>query len=183
VSLNTNCRQSPKLSEAIVQVLGLQPEIKRHRIDPDADGTLEVLATTPERQMKDLAKVINRLLEDYRPQDIRILSVYGGNGSVMAKLFEEKDLHSKELRELRKLLKHPVTKEGKISWRSIGKYKGLEDDVVVLTDLSLNAKEWLGKQGKTLSTQIYVGLTRARTHAVMLVQDDLYSANITMQIQ
>ena len=92
----------------------------------------------------------------------------------MAKLFEETDLHSKELRELRKLLKHPKTKEGKISWRSIGKYKGLEDDVVVLVDLSQDARKWLETQNKFLSTQIYVGLTRARTHAVMLVQDGLY---------
>jgi hypothetical protein len=174
VSLNTNCRQSPTLSAAIGLVLDRDMEVKRHRLSEDEEGHLDVYETTADRQAKDLAKVINQLLETYRPQDIRILSVYGGKGSVMAKLFEEKDLHSKELRELRKLLKHPVSKEGKISWRSIGKYKGLEDDVVVLTDLSQDARKWLETQNKFLSTQIYVGLTRARTHAVMLVQDGLY---------
>ena len=175
VSLNTNCRQSPALSAAIGLVLDRDMDVKRHRLSAEEEGRLDVYETTKERQAKDLAKVISQLLETYRPQDIRILSVYGGKGSVMAKLFEEKELHSKELRELRKLLKHPVSKEGKISWRSIGKYKGLEDDVVVLTDISADTGVWLGKQGKTLSTQVYVGLTRARTHAVMLIQDDLFN--------
>jgi hypothetical protein len=174
VSLNTNCRQSPSLSAAIGRVLERDMDVKRHRLPDEDEGRLDVYETTPERQAKDLAKVLNQLLETYRPQDIRILSVYGGKGSVMAKLFEEKDTHSKELRELRKLLKHPISKEGKISWRSIGKYKGLEDDVVVLTDLSQASRKWLEGDNKFLSTQIYVGLTRARTHAVMLVQDGLY---------
>jgi Nuclease-related domain/AAA domain len=174
VSLNTNCRQSPTLSAAIGRVLERDMDVKRHRLPDEDEGRLDVYETTPERQAKDLAKVISQLLETYRPQDIRILSVYGGKGSVMAKLFEEKDTHSKELRELKKLLKHPISKEGKISWRSIGKYKGLEDDVVVLTDLSQASRKWLEGDNKFLSTQIYVGLTRARTHAVMLVQDGLY---------
>jgi len=174
VSLNTNCRQSPALSAAIGRVLDRDMDVKRHRLSPEEEGRLDVYQTTKERQAKDLAKVVSQLLETYRPQDIRILSVYGGKGSVMAKLFDEKDLHSKELRDLRKLLKHPVSKDGKISWRSIGKFKGLEDDVVVLTDLSQDARKWLEGQNKFLSTQVYVGLTRARTHAVMLVQDGLY---------
>ena len=174
VGLNTNCRQSPALAQQIVKVLNLDEANKRNRLPSDEPGALDVYKTSKDSQAKDLAKVLKSLLESYRPQDIRILSIYGGTGSVMAKLFAEGELHSKELRDLRQLLKNQKTKTGKISWRSIGKYKGLEDDVVVLTDISSDAGAWLGKQGKTLKTQVYVGLTRARTHAVMLVQDDLF---------
>jgi hypothetical protein len=175
VGLNTNCRQSPLLARQIVKTLNMEDPNKRHRLADDEPGALEVYRTTKDSQAKDLAKVLKKLLETYRPQDIRVLSIYGGTGSVMAKLLAEGELHSKELRELRQLLKNQKTKTGKISWRSIGKYKGLEDDVVVLTDISEDASRWLEKQEKTLKTQVYVGLTRARTHAVMLVQDDLYN--------
>jgi superfamily I DNA/RNA helicase len=174
VSLNTNCRQSPKLAKQIAKTLNMEEGTKRHRLADDEPGTLEIFKTTEDRQANDLAKVVNKLLESYRPQDIRILSVYGAHASLMAKLFDATDLHSKELRELRSLLKHPESKLGKLSWRSIGKYKGLEQDVVVLTDISQKSKDWLAPQGKSINTQVYVGLTRARTHAVMLVQDGLF---------
>lgn len=175
VGLNTNCRQSPELARRIVRVLNMDDPNRRNRLSEDETGILDVYKTTKDSQAKDLARVLKKLLEEYRPQDIRVLSIYGSTGSVTAKLMAEKELHSKELRELRQLLKNQKTKTGKISWRSIGKYKGLEDDVVVLTDISSDADAWLSRQGKDLKTQVYVGLTRARTHAVMLVQDDLFS--------
>ena len=175
VGLNTNCRQSPELARKIVRVLNMDDPNRRNRLSEEETGILDVYKTTKDSQAKDLARVLKKLLEEYRPQDIRVLSIYGGTGSVTAKLMAEKELHSKELRELRQLLKNQKTKTGKIAWRSIGKYKGLEDDVVVLTDISSDADTWLGRQGKDLKTQVYVGLTRARTHAVMLVQDELFS--------
>lgn len=65
---------------------------------------------------------------------------------------------------------------GVINWRSIPKYKGLEDDVVVITDVSPGTAQWLADHNQTLRNQLYVGLTRARFHAIVLVQDGLFAA-------
>ena len=65
---------------------------------------------------------------------------------------------------------------GVINWRSIPKYKGLEDDVVVITDVSKSTSDWLEQRNQTLRNQLYVGLTRARFHAIVLVQEDLLPA-------
>ena len=175
VGLNTNCRQAPALSRAIHKLLGWPDSNLRHRLTDDLPSKLEVFSTTADRQTKDLAKVIKGLLVDYSPEQIRVLSIFGGKQSTVARLFDESETHSKELRELKAHLKHPKSKVGSIPWRSVGKYKGLEDEVVVVTDVSLGSGDWLAGRGQSLENQLYVGLTRARSHAVLLVQDGLYS--------
>mgnify|MGYP006269612071 CR=1 FL=1 len=173
VSLTTNCRQSPKLSMAIASMLGYKNAIKGHRLPKNTEGELEIIATTPEKQGKDLYRVLTRLMKTYKPENIRVLSPYGEKKSVLALLAKESDLHSSELRELKKLTAFPKD-GGKIHWRSVRKFKGLEDDVVVITDVSQNTADWLATQNNTLASHLYVGLSRARFHAVVLVQDDLY---------
>jgi superfamily I DNA/RNA helicase len=72
-------------------------------------------------------------------------------------------------------MKHKST-EGKIRWRSIPKYKGLESDVVVITDVSQSTKDWLAANGKSLDNQLYVGMTRAKFQVILLVCDELFNA-------
>ncbi|MEO0024952.1 MAG: hypothetical protein RL196_1393 [Actinomycetota bacterium] len=176
VGLNTNCRQAPALSRAIHKLLGWPDSRLRHRLTDDLPSKLEVFSTTADRQAKDLAKVIKGLLVDYAPDQIRVLSIFGAKQSAAARLFDEAETHSKELRELKAQLKHPKSKVGPIHWRSVGKYKGLEDEVIVITDVSLASAAWLASRGQSLENQLYVGLTRARSHAVLLTQDGLYAS-------
>lgn len=175
IGLQTNCRQAPSLSKAVHALLGWPSKHLSNRLPLSTDASLEVIATTSERQAKDLYKVLVRLGKTVAPQDIRVLSPFGEKSSALAKLFAESDTHSSELRSLKKLLKHAST-EGKIRWRSIPKYKGLESDVIVITDINQASKDWLEKSGKNLANQLYVGMTRAKFQVVLLVSDDLFPA-------
>ena len=175
ILLETNCRQAPSLSKKIHQLLGWRWDHLNHRLPKSTESNLEVIETTPERQTKDLYKVLTRLLKDVRPEDIRVLSPFGENSSALAQLFKDSDTHSSELRNLKKLLKHKST-TGLIRWRSIGKYKGLENDAIVITDITKDSKTKLESIGKLMSNQLYVGMTRARFQVVLLVSDGLYPA-------
>ena len=174
VSLLTNCRQAPKLTTAIHKLLNWKTETKRNRLSTRIDGKLEVIATTEAKQAKDLYKVLNRLLKTYKPENIRVLSPLNTK-SVLGQLAKSTENHSSELRSLKSMTEFPEN-GGIINWRSIPKYKGLEDDVVVITDVSFATSEWLESHNQTLRNQLYVGLTRARFHAILLVQEELFDA-------
>ena len=174
VSLLTNCRQAPKLTTAIHKLLNWKTETKRNRLSTRIDGKLEVIATTEAKQAKDLYKVLNRLLKTYNPENIRVLSPLNTK-SVLGQLAKSTENHSSELRSLKSMTEFPEN-GGIINWRSIPKYKGLEDDVVVITDVSFATSEWLESHNQTLRNQLYVGLTRARFHAILLVQEELFDA-------
>jgi hypothetical protein len=178
-TLSTNCRQAPELSLAIHDFLGIDASNLDHLIDAGTDNSFEVIATTQDTQNKDLSRVLNRLLEKFNGKDIRILSPFGPVNSSLAVLFDEKRtpvIHSKEVQKMKPLLKHSSSPEGVIAWRSISKFKGLEQDVIIIMDINNSAKDWLESQGKNLREQLYVGMTRAKFHVVLLVSDDLYPA-------
>jgi hypothetical protein len=174
VSLHTNCRQSPKLTAAIHKLLNWQTETKRSRLSKGMDGTLEVIKTSESNQGKDLHKVLKRLMKNYKAENIRVLSPLNTQ-SVLGKLAKSTENHAADLRALKALTEYPQN-GGVINWRSIPKYKGLEDDVVVITDVSPATADWLKARNQTLRNQLYVGLTRARFHAIVLVQDGQLTA-------
>ena len=61
---------------------------------------------------------------------------------------------------------------GGIRWRSIMKFKGLESEVIVITDLGRDAQDFFEKIGRSYQDAVYVGITRAKTKCIVLVQDD-----------
>ena len=174
VSLHTNCRQSPRLTAAIHKLLNWKSETRRSRLSPRIEGKLEVIATSEANQARDLYRVLKRLQQSYKPENIRVLSPLNKT-SVLGKLAASTENHSSELRALKTLTEYPEN-GGVINWRSIPKYKGLEDDVVVITDVSKSTSDWLEQRNQTLRNQLYVGLTRARFHAIVLVQEELLPA-------
>lgn len=179
VSLNANCRQAPELSLAIHKFLEMDSSNLFHLVPFGGEHSFEIIETNEESQLKDLARLINRLLERFDPQDIRILSPFGKIRSSLAVLFAtpKEEIYSKEVRKLMPMLRHESSPEGKITWRSISSFKGLEQDVVVIVDVNQDAKFWLEGEGKNLREQLYVGMTRARFHLFVLVSDELYTAN------
>jgi superfamily I DNA/RNA helicase len=56
------------------------------------------------------------------------------------------------------------------------KYKGLDSDVVIITDIN-NASKKFAEERLLISLDdlLYMGMTRARFQVILLVQDDLYS--------
>jgi len=52
------------------------------------------------------------------------------------------------------------------------KFKGLESEVIVITDLGRDAQDFFEKIGRSYQDAVYVGITRAKTKCIVLVQDD-----------
>jgi DNA helicase IV len=66
------------------------------------------------------------------------------------------------------MLKDSENHTGFIPWRSIQKYKGLESDAVIITDI--NEEQWnkWKTRDKSLFEMLYVGFSRAHHHVVVL---------------
>jgi hypothetical protein len=92
-----------------------------------------------------LAGALRDLLKEYEPEDIVVLSPFGENSSLAARVLRD----SSKLPEavwLRKQLAHEGG-AGRIRWFSVSKFKGLDADAVVVTDLDADAREWVESTG------------------------------------
>ena len=69
-------------------------------------------------------------------------------------------------------MRHKTT-DGQIRWRSIAKFKGLEEDVVVITDINPDAEAFAAKIHQRLEDLLYVGMTRARFQVVLLIDESV----------
>jgi hypothetical protein len=170
VRLRTNCRNVPELTTQMTPFTGLKIDIVKHRLPSSIDGGLEIVVAKPGKETKALAQVLRDLLKEYRPQDIRVLSPFGFNSSLVGNLFT-RDADSADERWLKNTLRNPVGDLGSIRWRSIAKFKGLESDVVVITDFNPHAKEFVEGTGKTIGEVLYVGISRAK-HKCLVIRTD-----------
>jgi hypothetical protein len=55
-----------------------------------------------------------------------------------------------------------------VRWFSISKFKGLDADAVVVTDLGDAAREWVESTGHSWDDFRYVAMSRAKYRAVLL---------------
>jgi superfamily I DNA/RNA helicase len=186
VVLKTNVRQAPGLVEAIYSFLGRPNPFRANLLSDKNIGSLKVYkiksgATeekTKDSELKKLAEVVQELLTDYHASSIRVLSPYGEQKAALVRAFSLEDTHSQVVRDLKKITKHSTNPAGQIRWRSIMKYKGLDSDVVIITDINNESKTFAEERLKiSLDDLLYMGMTRARFQVVLLVQDDLYPAN------
>jgi len=176
IQLKTNIRQTPELSAAVYKLLGKKSPFDAHYINEGLTDELEVIHVTPENQVKRLAAVLERVEKDYPQRDIRVLHFKNEN-AVLTKVFNNRgNLTSAAERKLVQICKHETNPTGEIRWRSIRKFKGLDQDAIVITDISKESAAWVEKELKrTLEDALYVGLTRARFKIVLLVQDELFT--------
>jgi len=178
IQLKNNIRQTPALSSAIYKLLDRKSPFQSHEINEDMNDDLEVIHVTKENQPKRLAKVLERLNEDYPLPDIRVLH-FDNATAVLTELFKKAgNIDSAPERWLAKHCKETtINPAGEIKWRSIRKFKGLDEDAIVITDISKESAAWVEKTlQRTLDDALYVGMTRARFKLVLLVQDDLFPA-------
>jgi superfamily I DNA/RNA helicase len=183
VILRTNVRQAPNLVSQIYAFLGRPNPFRRNLLSDANVGSLEVIKIktgeteekTRDAELKKLAEVVQGLLVDYKPSSIRVLSPFGEQKAALVRAFSLGDTHSKQVRELKRITKHTSNPNGQIRWRSIMKYKGLDSDVVVITDIN-NASKKFAEERLLISLEdlLYMGMTRAKFQVVLLVQDDLY---------
>lgn len=167
VSLRTNCRTVPNISERLPSLTGLEIDIVRHRLPESAEGGLRVVKYKDGKATKALAQVLRNLLEEFREDDIVILSPFGLNHSLVGELFK-RESESADERWLKSILQDPNGPMGRITWRSISKFKGLESDVVIITDIDANGAAFAMKNGRSLGELLYVGASRAKVNCVVI---------------
>jgi hypothetical protein len=166
IRLRTNCRTVPELAKMIPRVINIDTDIVRHRIPEGFEGGLSIVDCSDEKQTQHLATTIKKLLERYPARDIVILSAFGDHNSTVGQLLQRGSQNADE----RALVSQLKTAEGdgKIRWRSIAKFKGLESPVVVITDVDEKAKEFAHSIQKELDELLYVGITRAKYECVLI---------------
>lgn len=164
--LKANTRMNPQLHGEMQALLGLKLDVEEHRIKSDKSGGLVIIESTPKQQAKALKDVLKDLLTSYAPSEIRVLSPFGSQRSLLGKLFEGEARANDEV-WLKSHARHSTT-AGEIRWRSIPKFKGLESEVVVITDIGLEAAEFFAERGQPLADLLYVGISRARHRCVVI---------------
>ena len=120
-----------------------------------------------------LVAALRDLLQHHAPEDIVVLSPFAEKRSLAGRLLARPE-KSQDERWLRKQLQEEGL-PGKIRWRSVFKFKGLDADAVVLTDLGPEAKDFVAAQKLEWSDLLYVALTRAKYRCVLLKPEQVSS--------
>ena len=94
-----------------------------------------------------------------------VLSPFASHRSLVGRFLTRTDSTRAE-RWLRKQLEH--RDGGKIQWRSVFKFKGLDADAVVLTDIGDTSREFAAEQDLAFTDLLYVAITRAKYRCIVL---------------
>ena len=165
--IRRNCRQAPSLVTQAERIVGRPFGFLDHRLPGSTPGGARRVQVTSGREIEMLAGTLRLLTEQVRPDRVVVLSPWGTQSTAARVVAGELDdpAHSDDLRWLRANLGDAP---GRVRFGSISKLKGIEADAVVLTDIGTNARRWADEHDISWDDLLYVGLTRARFHAVVL---------------
>lgn len=168
VRVRRNCRAVPGLTSGAEAMLGHAIGYTRHRVAKSVAGGLTKVEMAGGNETGALASALRALLVDHAPEDIVVLSPFAAKRSLAGRLLARSEKTQDE-RWLRKQLQAEGL-PGKIRWRSVFKFKGLDADAVVITDLGTDAREFAASQGLEWRDLLYVALTRAKYRCVVLTE-------------
>jgi hypothetical protein len=164
--VHRNCRMLPSIADGVAQYLDPGAAFTGHRMPGTLAGGLTRVEVDETTEVAALATALRELLADYEPQDIVVLSPFGGRGSLAARVLRGSGKTPDET-WLRKQLAHEGG-AGRVRWFSISKFKGLDADAVVVTDLGDTAREWVESTGHSWDDVRYVAESRAKYRVVVL---------------
>jgi hypothetical protein len=150
--LTWNCRNTQAIHNEVIKKY--KGEVEPEVIGPKGRPPELIKAKD---QASAVSGVVKRLVdeEEVAPQDIAILSAHNLNGSKVGRAGLPGELRYSE---------NPPTLGPYIRFSSIRAFKGLESPVVVLCELE-------DLDEATRDQQIYVGISRARNHCVVVVPE------------
>lgn len=156
--LRINCRNSPRIAEAVTLTSGLSPGYSRVLADAECPDVDAVFYRSASHQAVQLAAVLNRLLKKYSADQIVVLSMRSDALSCAAAMPNS----GADVR----LMPYKSDLQGVsgIRYASVHSFKGLEGAAIVVTDI----ESVDDVHGKAL---LYVGMTRARHSLTMLIND------------
>lgn len=151
VPLKRNCRNTRRIAEHAASLVGIDYEF-----GPGAKRGLEVESIsydTPEEMVAHVRRQLHRLVHEkgIAAERVTILTT---------RRLERSDLAGKTSLGNLRLTKRPVRSQD-VRFTSLHAFKGLESDVVILTDVDWNPKSCTNRH-------IYVAATRARTMLIQL---------------
>jgi hypothetical protein len=161
-----NCRMLPSIADGVAQYLGPGAAFTGHRMPGTLPGGLTRVEVDETTEVAALATALRELLADYEPQDIVVISPFGGRGSLAARVLRGSGKTPDET-WLRKQLAHDGG-AGRVRWHSISKFKGLDADAVVVTDLGDTARDWVESTGHAWDDVRYVAESRGKYRVVLL---------------
>lgn len=156
--LRINCRNSRSIADFVTLASGLAPGYSRVLAERDAADVEPVFYRSPQRQLEQLASVLQRLAKRFPVDQIVVLSMRSDAASCAAALGDS-------IQGIRLApFKAENDKKQCVRFASVHSFKGLESAAIVLTDIE-NIDD---DQAKSL---LYVGMTRARLALVLLMAD------------
>lgn len=156
--LRINCRNSPRIAEAVTLTSGLAPGYSRVLAETESSDVDPVFYKSAPHQVEQLAITLKRLLKKLPPDQIVVLSTRADVSSCAARLVaSNSDLDLTPY-------KGDVSNAVGIRYASVHSFKGLEAAAIVLTDIDSVDDA----HGKSL---LYVGMTRARHSLTILIND------------
>lgn len=156
--LRINCRNSPRIAEAVTLTSGLAPGYSRVLAETESSDVDPVFYKSASHQAEQLLTTLKRLLKKFSPDQIVVLSTRSDVSSCAAGLAASNgDLVLTPYRA-------DVSNAVGIRYASVHSFKGLEATAIVLTDI----ESVDDAHGKSL---LYVGMTRARHSLTMLIND------------
>lgn len=167
VRVRRNCRSVPGLTSGVEALIGQSLGFTGHRVARSVPGGLLPVEVTGGNETSALVTALRELLKEHEADDIVILSAFAAKRSLVGRFLARPE-KSQDERWLRKQLQQEGS-AGRIRWRSVFKFKGLDADAIVLTDLSDDAKDFAASQGLDWNDLLYVGLTRAKYRCAVLV--------------
>lgn len=157
VRVRRNCRAVPGLTSGAEAMLGKAIGYTRHRVPKSVPGGLSRVDVAQADETSALATALRALLVDHAPEDIVVLSPFAAKRSLIGR-FLARNEKTQDERWLRKQLQSDGL-PGRVRWRSIFKFKGLDADAVVVTDLGADAKDFAASEGLEWQDLMYVALT------------------------
>lgn len=151
-----NCRNSYRIVSWIEAFVDVKPKYSARLPDSEISSVRFKWWSNQTEQTRLLEVIVEESLKDYKPSDIVILSPFTVNPSIEAASYSIKNRIS------------PVGSirdedRNKLKYSSIHGFKGLESQVVILTDIYDLSDEHLAV--------FYVGMSRAKIKVVILIHE------------
>lgn len=164
--IRRNCRMLPAIAEGISPYLDRGLTFTGHRMPGTLPGGITRVGVTEQTEVAALAAALRELFTEYEAEDIVVLSPFGGKASLAARVLGGNGKTPDET-WLRKQLAHDGG-VGRVRWYSVAKFKGLDTDAVIVTDLNDTAREWSESIGQAWDDVRYVAESRAKYRLVLL---------------
>lgn len=172
VAMRQSVRQVRALSSAAEELLGRRFGYTGHRLVSNDAGGMRI-ARVGDSPTSALADALRGLLQQHPAHDIVVLSPFGERRSLVGRMLASPHF-TKDEKWLRAQLRHVgdapdgARPKGAVRWGSIGKFKGLDAEAVILTDIGDDGLAFAKETGLPWFDLLYVGLTRAKYRCMVL---------------